>query len=208
MQETVLEQIRQRCRRFGVEADPDDLENLLRLVVTTPLTAEGFSLCTLAESKCLKEMAFYFQLGLTVTDRINALFSNEPTFSPLGHKQMQGYLTGFVDLICEYREKYYILDYKTNHLGELLSDYRADRLEAAMQSHNYGLQYWIYTLVLHRHLQNQLPDYRYRNHFGGVRYLFVRGMSPDRPGSGVYATLPDYGRLQDLDLVLGGDKDD
>lgn len=208
MQEIVRNQIRQRCSRFGVQADPDDVEELLRLIVSTPLIADGFSLSMLADYKCLKEMGFYFQLGLMVTDRINALFIDETTFAPLGHKQMQGYLTGFVDLICEYQGKYYILDYKTNHLGELLTDYCADKLEAAMQSHNYGLQYWIYTLVLHRHLQNQLPGYRYEEHFGGVKYLFVRGMTPDKPGSGIYATLPDYGRLLELDLILGGEEND
>jgi len=121
---------------------------------------------------------------------------------------MRGYLTGFVDLICAYDGKYYILDYKTNYLGELMGDYAPGQLVAAMQSHNYGLQYWIYTLVLHRHLQNSVPDYSYAHHFGGVRYLFVRGMDPGIPGSGVYAALPEYDKVLQLDLALGGDGGD
>jgi exodeoxyribonuclease V beta subunit len=121
---------------------------------------------------------------------------------------MRGYLTGFVDLICEHHGKFYIMDYKTNFLGELMTDYGPDQLVAAMQSHNYGLQYWIYTLVLHRHLQNVLPDYRYEQHFGGVKYLFVRGMSTDIPGSGVFSTLPDYHKLLELDLAIGGAEND
>ena len=72
-----------------------------------------------------------------------------------------------------------------------------------MRSHNYGLQYWIYTLVFHRHLQNVLPDYDYERHFGGVMYLFVRGMTPEIPGSGVFCTRPDYKRLVELDQVIG-----
>ncbi len=93
-------------------------------------------------------------------------------------------------------------------MGDALADYQADKLLAAMQAHNYGLQYWIYTLVLHRHLQNLLPDYRYHDHFGGVMYLFVRGMTPDIPGSGVFATLPDYEKVLALDRAVGGHADE
>jgi exodeoxyribonuclease V beta subunit len=200
--------LRQKCTRYGVEAASVDVKKMLGLVVTTPLTAGSYSLAMLADKWCLKEMGFYFHLSRLATDKINDLLDDELTVAPLGYKMMRGYLTGFVDLICEYDGKYYILDYKTNYLGELMSDYSPDNLVAAMQSHNYGLQYWIYTLVLHRHLQNVLPDYRYEQHFGGVRYLFVRGMSPDIPGSGVYSTLPDYQKLLELDLVIGGDEND
>jgi exodeoxyribonuclease V beta subunit len=49
-----------------------------------------------------------------------------------------------------------------------------------------------------------MPDYRYEQHFGGVMYLFVRGMTPNIPGSGVFSTLPDYNKLQALDLAIGG----
>jgi exodeoxyribonuclease V beta subunit len=107
---------------------------------------------------------------------------------------MQGFLTGFIDLICQYRGKFYVMDYKTN----FLEDYQQDSLLAGMRDHNYGLQYWIYSLVLHQYLQKRLPDYRYQDHFGGVRYLFVRGMQPEQPGSGVYACLPD---LKTLDIL-------
>ena len=187
---------------------PGDVKKLLNLVVKTPLAAGSFSLSMLADGKCLKEMGFYFHLSRLDTDRINTILADEPTVTPLSHKVMRGYLTGFVDLICEYQGKYYILDYKTNLLGESMNDYGPDNLVAAMQSHNYGLQYWIYTLVLHRHLQNLKPDYRYEDHFGGVMYLFVRGMSPDIPGSGVYSVLPDYTRLRELDLAIGGAEDE
>ncbi len=202
--ETLETLLRQKCSRYGVEAVPGDMKKLLEMVVTTPLAESSYCLAMLADTACLKEMGFYFHLSRLATDRINTILADEPTVAPLGHKVMRGYLTGFVDLICEYGGKYFILDYKTNFLGESMSDYGSEKLVAAMQSHNYGLQYWIYTLILHRHLQNLLPDYLYENHFGGVRYLFVRGMSPDVPGSGVYSTYPDYGKLLELDLALGG----
>ncbi len=153
-------------------------------------------------------MGFYFHLGRLATERINRILADEPTVVPLAHKTMRGYLTGFIDLVCEYRGKFYILDYKTNFLGDALADYQTDNLLAAMQAHNYGLQYWIYTLVLHRHLQNRLASYRYQDHFGGVMYLFVRGMAPDIPGSGVFAASPDYEKVVALDLAIGGSEDE
>jgi exodeoxyribonuclease V beta subunit len=77
------------------------------------------------------------------------------------------------------------------------------RLAQAMAEHNYGLQYWLYTLVLHRYLQMSVEDYDYATHFGGIMYLFVRGMEPSQPGSGVYYDLPDPGILTRLDQCLG-----
>jgi len=204
-EESLSALLRQKCTRYGVETGAGDVIRLLDQVVSTPLAAGSFRLAELSETKCLKEMGFYFHLSRLTTERINSLLADEEAVAPLSHKVMRGYLTGFVDLICQHGNKYYILDYKTNYLGELMSDYQSDRLVEAMQSHNYGLQYWIYTLVLHRHLQNVLPGYRYHDHFGGVRYLFVRGMNRDFPGSGVYATTPDYNKLQELDRLIGGE---
>ncbi len=204
--------LRQKCLRYGVVAEAEGIGKLLEQVVTTPLlpatSADNFSLAMVDERRCLKEMGFYFHLGLLATERINAILAGDPTVVPLAHKAMRGYLTGFIDLICEFAGKYYILDYKTNYLGDTLADYQTDKLTAAMQAHNYGLQYWIYTLVLHRHLQNRIDDYRYHDHFGGVLYLFVRGMAPDIPGSGVFATLPDYEKVLALDRAAGGHADE
>ena len=110
------------------------------------------------------------------------------------------------------------MDYKSNWLGNSLPDYETKRLEQAMRDHNYGLQYWLYTLVLHRYLQSAMegdgqgrPDgagarggggYDYATHFGGVMYLFVRGMEPTVAGSGVYFVLPDRATLERLDRCL------
>ncbi|KJR99362.1 MAG: hypothetical protein VR65_16425 [Desulfobulbaceae bacterium BRH_c16a] len=211
-QEMNTDLLRQKCNRYGVSVDPVLATELLQMVVTTPLSAGNrerqFSLAMLDEKKCLKEMAFYYRLSRLETGRINEILAAEPTVVPLSYRVMRGYMTGFVDLIFARDGKYYILDYKTNFLGGNLADYGTENLVKAMQSHNYGLQYWIYTLVLHRHLQNLLVDYSYPDHFGGVYYLFVRGMSPEIPGSGVFSTLPDYETLLALDRATGGREDE
>lgn len=199
-------QLERKCERYGVEAKAEDIEKLLSCVVSSPLVRD-FRLMDLPSERCLKEMPFYFQLSLFQTEAISEILQNDPTVLPVGPRQMRGYLTGFVDLICFHEEKYYIMDYKTNYLGKDLANYQHEELVAAMKSHNYGLQYWIYSLVLHRHLRNLLDDYSYELHFGGVMYLFVRGMSPEHPESGVYFTVPDHDTLLQLGVLLGGDDD-
>ncbi len=205
----------EKCSRYGIEAEHTKLEQLLANIVTTPLLADngenmgakGFCLADLCEEHCLKEMPFYYHLDRMTTKEINRILANEPAFSPLSQRVMQGYLNGFVDLVCEHDGKFYIIDYKTNYLGEHVHEYSTEILVQAMAEHNYGLQFWIYTLVLHRYLRNVLPGYSYEHHFGGVMYLFVRGMVPILQESGVFFTRPDRDLLEKLAVCLGGDDD-
>ena len=95
---------------------------------------------------------------------------------------MTGMLKGFIDLVFYHDGKYYIADYKSNYLGDSHADYQPEALAQAMLEHRYDLQYQLYTLALHRYLRHRLPDYDYQTHFGGVYYLFLRGMAPDHPG--------------------------
>jgi exodeoxyribonuclease V beta subunit len=190
------------CQRYGLKLEqPDMIDALLQAVVATPLSEAdaGFCLMNLPENRCLKEMPFYLSMQALNASQINLVLQDTPAFQPLTSKQMCGYLTGFIDLICEYKGLYYVMDYKTNGLP----DYKPETLIHAMREHNYGLQYWIYTVVLHRYLQNRLPDYDYEMHFGGVRYLFVRGMQQDEAMSGVYQDRPDFDRVEALAGLFG-----
>ena len=196
----------QACLRYGLKLDqPEILDNLLKKAVQTPLSEQDstFCLANVAERQCLKEMPFFLSLDTIHVSRINSILQGSPAFQPLSNKLMQGYLTGFIDLVCEYQGRYYVMDYKTNSLA----DYRTETLVHAMREHNYGLQYWIYTLVLHLYLQNRLPEYNYKNHFGGVRYLFVRGMEPEQAMSGVFQDTPDFLHLEALVKLFGGSND-
>lgn len=198
-------EFRRQCAWFGVEADPGDLAALLHKVVRTPLTADvPFTLADLPPEATIREMPFYLRLQPGSTSQINAILAGCPAFTPVTHRVLQGYLTGFIDLVCRHRGKYYIMDYKSNHLGDRLDHYRPESLTRAMAEHNYGLQYWLYALMLHRYLRMSRQDYDYATHFGGIIYLFVRGMEPSRPGSGVYFDLPDFAVLEELESCLAG----
>jgi exodeoxyribonuclease V beta subunit len=178
------------------------------LVATSPPTAAGaspapFCLADLDQAETIREMPFSFHLQPSTTGKINGILANARGVAPIPAKTLQGYLTGFVDLICRYQGKFYVMDYKSNWLGDRASDYGPQALEQAMVEHNYGLQYWLYTLVLHRYLQNAMEGYNFATHLGGVMYLFVRGMEPTLPASGVYFDLPDQTTLERLNCCLG-----
>lgn len=189
------------CQRFGLKLERSELINeLLLRTVTTPLsnTDSTFSLMNVPENQCLKEMPFYLYMPGFNTREVNEILGGELTFKALGHQQMSGFLTGYIDLVCEYGGKFYVMDYKTNSLP----DYSENSLIQAMREHNYGLQYWLYCVVLHRYLTHRLHNYRYADHFGGVRYLFVRGMQPDIAMSGVFAAAPELDVLEALSALF------
>ncbi|MCE2390834.1 MAG: UvrD-helicase domain-containing protein, partial [Proteobacteria bacterium] len=121
----------------------------------------------------------------------------------LGFARLRGFLRGFVDLVFEHEGRWYVLDYKSNRLGERFSDYAPERLWNEMCARHYVLQYHLYALALHRLLRLRLPGYDYATHFGGAYYLFLRGMAPDRPGHGVYFDCPPAGLMEALDAAVG-----
>ena len=98
---------------------------------------------------------------------------------------LRGYLTGSIDAVLRVGEpdaqRFVIVDYKTNRLGEpdepiSAWDYRPDALAEAMLHAHYPLQALLYAVALHRFLRWRLPAYDPQQHLGGVLYLFLRGM--------------------------------
>jgi exodeoxyribonuclease V beta subunit len=121
----------------------------------------------------------------------------------LGFTPLAGFLRGFIDLVFEHRGKYYLVDYKSNHLGSSASSYATRAVAPCMAEHHYYLQYHLYLVALHRHLRVRLPGYAYGKHVGGALYLFLRGMSPERgPSTGVFRDLPDERTIESLSRVL------
>jgi exodeoxyribonuclease V beta subunit len=117
-------------------------------------------------------------------------------------------MRGFIDLVFRHQERYYIADWKSNYLGPRVADYSPGKLRQVMRDEDYALQYLIYTVALHRYLALRLPEYDYERHFGGVFYLFVRGIearSGDRYG--VYRARPERNLIQELSDKLMGQGD-
>ncbi len=151
------------------------------------------------------EMGFYFAMHDFDRGRFNTILTEfEMAPVALSPDRLQGLMKGYIDLIFRSGEQYYILDYKSNYLGPDFYSYTPDRLQEAMQEHRYDLQYLIYTVALHRYLKVRLARYDYDRHFGGVYYLFLRGLHPDRgPASGVWYTRPPGKLVEQLDQCFG-----
>jgi exodeoxyribonuclease V beta subunit len=102
--------------------------------------------------------------------------SGEGARLPEGVSRRGNFLWGFIDLVFRHEGRYYLLDWKSN----LLPAYDAASIRRSMEAHDYDLQWKLYSVVLDRWLQKQLPDYDPAVHFGGVHYLYLRGAGPDR----------------------------
>lgn len=156
-------------------------------------TAHLGCLADLTMQQTLRESEFYFPmqgqgteaLAKLLTDHRNnavrdkrALNHNyQQTVNLPNYQKLSGMMHGFIDLIFEYDGKYYLCDYKSNHLGDDYTHYQHDSLLNNIEQNYYDLQYLIYALALHKYLQQNLIDYDVEKHFGGVYYLYLRGMN-------------------------------
>lgn len=113
----------------------------------------------------------------------------------------KGFLMGFIDLAFRRGGRYYIVDWKSNSLRRRESAFSPAGLRDEMAAHAYFLQYLVYSAVLHRHLRDSLPGYDWSRHFGGVRYLFLRGAAIGH--TAVYADRPSESLLDDFATALG-----
>ncbi|MEM9160241.1 MAG: UvrD-helicase domain-containing protein, partial [Verrucomicrobiota bacterium] len=118
------------------------------------------------------------------------------------HSQVTAFLLrGFIDLVFEFEGRLYIIDWKSNHLGDRPSDYSQVKMQEAMAVHDYYLQYLLYTVALKRFLENRYPRDSWEDRFGGVLYTFIRGLKPGTQ-NGIYYDLPTPSLIQSLDEAL------
>jgi exodeoxyribonuclease V beta subunit len=201
------EQVRLQLGRSGpADLDADDVTAALLPALRTPLAALGDrSLADVPVSDRLAELEF--ELPLRGGDRPNgrsrlgelapllrahlshddplARYADLLADPVLGDAPLLGYLTGSIDAVVRSGERYVVIDYKTNRLGDpdvplTAWDYRPAALADAMLQAHYPLQALLYEVALHRFLRWRLTGYDPRRHLGGALYLFLRGMcGPD-----------------------------
>lgn len=205
--------VEEALRRHGL--DPSWTPTVARWmeeVLDTPLNEDGLKLCGIAAGDRLDELEFHYALGLLTPDSLREALRGEPFYERslegLTLGRLRGLMRGFMDLVFRAGGRYYIADYKSNHLGNRVEDYGADALERAMQAHRYPLQVLVYTVALHRYLRVRLSGYDYDRHLGGVFYLFLRGMRRETgPRTGVFFTRPPRALVERLDRTLQGEVD-
>ncbi|MFP3566593.1 exodeoxyribonuclease V subunit beta [Paraburkholderia sp. SIMBA_030] len=187
---------------------PAMMHNLLTDVVTTELLP-GMVLAKLNPRRRLNELEFLFSAPSLDFPALRALLI-EHGYSDVALEPgvLRGFVKGFIDMIVEHDGRFWIVDWKSNHLGDSAADYAAAPLEAAMASHAYHLQALLYTVALHRYLKTRVRDYAYDTHVGGYLYLFVRGVRPewrDADGpAGVHMRRPAFQLVALLDAAMIG----
>ncbi|HEM7944371.1 exodeoxyribonuclease V subunit beta [Citrobacter freundii] len=185
------------------------LTEWLDAILQAPLNETGVSLSQLSAREKQVEMEFYLPISQPLmASQLDALIRQYDPLSAgcpaLDFMQVRGMLKGFIDLVFRHQGRYYLLDYKSNWLGEDSSAYTQQAMASAMQAHRYDLQYQLYTLALHRYLRHRIADYDYERHFGGVIYLFLRGVDRENPQQGIYATRPDGELIALMDELFAG----
>ena len=205
------ESLRDPLLRFGAldEADQPALQQWLQACLESELPPiagrGGLTLADLSWPRTLREAEFYFPMQGTWLGPLAELLRQHRGAAQLpdlpGYRRLRGMMHGFIDLIFEQEGRFYVADYKSTHLGNRLEDYTSAALQANNEAHYYDLQYLIYALALHRYLGARLEHYDPARHFGGVYYLYLRGMQPGS-ASGVFATPISTALLESLDQLF------
>jgi exodeoxyribonuclease V beta subunit len=217
--------VRSELGRQGFDAETwtVPVTEALADMFATPLTADSaFTLGAIPKSRRLSELEFTFPAAgahgrksgrvVTPTGLARVFTAREGHGIPAGYGErvaslgfapLTGFLRGFIDLVFEYDGRFYVADYKSNHLGVGPSAYGEKALVESMAQHHYFLQSHLYLVALHRFLGTRLPNYDYERHVGGSVYLFLRGMSPARGAStGVFFDLPPKSTILELSALL------
>ncbi|MEI8187258.1 MAG: exodeoxyribonuclease V subunit beta [Chlorobiaceae bacterium] len=188
------------------------VQNVLRSSTGT------FKLGRLRAGCWITELEFFFPLKFITSSRLaESLARHGVTFGgaeggalaeALQFRPVKGMLMGFIDMVLEEGGRYYLLDWKSNHLGNGYQDYGEESMRDAMAKNMYTLQYLLYTVALNRYLSLRVKNYSYSTHFGGVIYVFLRGVSGEEgETTGFYRDCPDEELIRELTqlLIEGGE---
>lgn len=216
--EMLRDEIARRCQVRGWEAWIAPLTRWMHDWLATPLPiasrllasadsraeAKGPALTELAGYQV--EMEFWFSLNDVSAASLDQIIRRHtPEDAPrarLTPHHMNGMLKGFIDLVFEHDGRYYVVDYKSNWLGDDAQAYTTQAMAEAVAEKRYDLQYALYVFALHRLLRARLPGYDYDTHIGGALYLFLRGAQA--PSHGVYHACPPGEMIDEMEALFTG----
>ena len=204
--------VEDKIRAYGFDFTwRETICNMIQRVLTVPLEPDGsdFTLSRIGNRDRLNELEFYFPLKLITPKMLKDIFAGyrEPVtledfperIGQLHFMPVRGFMRGFMDTVFHFRGRYYLVDWKSNYLGDSVEAYGQNALLSAMKEHFYNFQYYIYTVALNQYLKLRIPDYDYETHFGGVFYIFLRGVDPDKGSQfGIYRDRPSTKLIDEL----------
>jgi exodeoxyribonuclease V beta subunit len=196
------------------------LENLANVSLHNDIP--GLTLSSIPPRNCLHELEFYFPLSRISPESLRSIFKQniikstsaipgsliEQQLDRLTFSPARGFMKGFIDLVFKFQGKFYLVDWKSNYLGSDVENYTNDRLVDSIYSGFYFLQYHLYCFALHLYLKHRLPEYRYETHFGGVFYIFLRGVQQKMGhGHGIFYDLPEHSMMESFTETLLAEND-
>jgi exodeoxyribonuclease V beta subunit len=212
------ELVDQKITQYGIDGRWTEVVcEMVRNVLSVKLDQnhKDLQLAKISDSKRINEMEFYFPLKRVMPEKLSSIFKkhgapvNGSDFplqvGQLSFSPVKGFMKGFVDLVFSFEDLFFIIDWKSNYLGDSIEEYSQDAILGAMEKEMYILQYHIYTLALDRYLKQRMAGYSYKRNFGGVYYIFLRGVDHKRgPEFGVYSDRPSEKLIEELSFELMG----
>ncbi|HPN83751.1 MAG TPA: exodeoxyribonuclease V subunit beta [Victivallales bacterium] len=187
----------------------DPALEMIRGVLDERLFVEGaeFALAEIAMSERLSEIGFYYPLkdfSAEKTAEAFAKYSSDETVRQLfpkrlmalsKNRKLHGFMNGKMDLVFKSKNKFYVLDWKTNKIIDSnVESYSPENVIGKMIENLYILQSCIYAKALDKILSKEIKSYEYEKDFGGVIYLFLRGVgekTDDGRQTGLFFDKPD-----------------
>lgn len=186
-------------------------EHLIQMLDCPLPESPSLKLSKLTDDLCLKEVEFHFPTRNASTRSLLSVFqkiadthvkSALPNLQSWREHRLNGFLRGFIDLTFEWEGRIYILDWKSNWLGNHIEDYNQDAMKQSMADHAYFLQYYLYTVASLRYLKFRNPGFDYETQFGGVYYVFIRGLHKDHSQNGIFFDRPPLELILEIDQVF------
>jgi exodeoxyribonuclease V beta subunit len=213
--EEMLKLVSQRLQAHGLAqvGNTEAVHQMLNSLLAFPLASDrkDFTLSKIAGSDRLNELEFHFPVRGVSPARLQGLLGKlgwssavPAQLGRLAFDPVQGFLKGFIDLVFRFEDRFYLVDWKSNWLGNRLDDYSPEAIRDEMMRQHYFIQYHLYTVALHKYLALRVPGYEYERDFGGGIYLFLRGLDPAHPERGAFRDRPSRSAVEQLSDLLEG----
>lgn len=201
----IRELILSKLEQYGFEDIwTDTIFSMVKNTICSPLDPElkGLTLSRIPMKDRINELEFYFPLKEITPQRIAEvlkdydIFNGQEGFSyeieRLRFDPVEGLMRGFIDMVFFWKGRFFIVDWKSNLLGETQGAYDIKSLHYVMKKEFYLFQLLIYTVALDQYLRVRLSHYSYEKCFGKVYYLFLRGINPEMGSNfGIFRYRPD-----------------
>lgn len=194
-----------RCKLRNIDSFAEPLSAWMKGFIQQHWQPTGFALTDLTPANLAVELEFLIEVHQVSAQQLDNLVRPHTLKGAVAPQAkdnvLNGMLKGFIDLVAEKDGQYYVIDWKSNHLGASDDDYSQESMQKAIIEHRYDLQYVLYILALHRQLTARLPDYDYDQHVGGAVYVFLRGWQ-NPTTQGLFHDKPPRALIEALDMLF------